>query len=264
MHLTLSANLNADDKKLTADLDANFISIAKASYIKLNKLESSDERITSIKPFIDAYSKKWLHLAEDFLPKQLRDIQSEDEAMKLKREQFEDLFTETKLFDVVKEYGVEKLNGKSVYHYELAVNLEGFKDYMSKAAVIDGRELTDKEVEDSVKVLSYVNKAEVYIDSHDYYVSKAVLEFNGAAVDGSSDLNISLSLTGTGYNKSISIKAPKDFEEFNPLELMGIPPTSSLTDDAIENIDLEEIKSESDKDLEVSKDGDDSKEVSEE
>lgn len=234
LHVSLSGDLKAGEKELNGDFDLNLLTLAEQYYVKLNKLESSDESITQMKPFIDMYKGKWLKIAEDFVPEDIRDLQGEDEAMRLKKKQLEDLFVETKLFDVVKEYGVEKLNGEKVYHYGVKPNIEGFKDYMTKAAIIDGRELTLQEVEEAVEVLTYVKNAELYIDVDDYYVLKSVLQFTGEALSEEADANLEVEIVieGSDYNKSVTVKAPADAEDFNPLNLvMGLGALSAMPDD---------------------------------
>lgn len=243
-HLMLTGDMKAGEQSLNGDIDVNFIILAKEYYIKLNKLSSSDETLTSIQPFINLYIGKWLLIAEDFIPENIRDLQTEDEAMKLKKKQMESLFVETKLFNVTKEYGVENLNGNKVYHYGLTPNMEGFKDYMMKAAIIDGRELTLQEIEESVKILSYINKAEVYIDLDDYYILKSIFQFTGEALSESeANLEVEIVVEGSDFNKSVSIKAPEGAENFNPLDLimdLGSVPVPS--EDSEVDVGMEDVE----------------------
>lgn len=220
LHVSLSGDLKAQDKNLSGELDLNFIALEKEYFAKLNKLASSDESMTAIQPVLDQYKGKWLRIAEDFIPENIREVQAEDEATKLKRQQLEDLFVRTTLFDVTKEYGVEKLNGRSVYHYGLTVNMDGFKDYMAKAAIIDGRELTTQEIEEAVKVLTYIKDAQLYIDTEDYYILKSTFRFSGEALNQDSTLEVELDIDGSDFNQSVTVKAPEGAEEFNPLNLM--------------------------------------------
>lgn len=235
MNLTLAmkGNMKTGDQKLDGDLDLNFVNLGKEYFVKLNKLTSSDPSLASVKPFIDLYSGKWLHIAEDFIPKNIRDLQSQTEASKLKKKQLEDLFVQTKLFDVTKEYGMEKLDGKNVYHYGLSMNVQGFKDYMTKAAIIDGREMTAQEVDDSVKLLSYVKDADIYIDSESYYVLQSTFHFSGAALNQGANLDVEITVKGSQYGDSVKIEAPEGAEDFNPLNLMmglGGVPTAPTAD----------------------------------
>lgn len=244
LHLALSGDLQAGEKVLNGDLDFNFISSGKQYYVKLNQLNSSDESLTAMKPFIDLYSGKWLRIAEDFIPQNIRDLQTEDEALKLKQKQLEQLFVETRLFDVVKEYGMEKLDGRQVYHYGLQANMNGFKDYMTKAAMIDGRELTIQEIEESLQVLSYLKKAEIYVDSENYYLLKSVLQFTGEALSESANLQVEITVDGSDYNEPLSVDIPEDAEDFNPLSLvMGLGGVPGLTDEsgtALEGVEVPE------------------------
>lgn len=236
LHVALSGDMQSEDKTLDGDLDVNFVTLNKEYYVKLNQLNSSDESLQTMVPFIDLYSGKWLRVAEDFIPENIRNLQGEDEIMELKRKQLEDLFVETELFTVTKEYGIEKLNGSSVYHYGIGVNIDGFKDYITKAAVIDGRELTMQEVEEAVRVLSYIESAELYIDSKDYYILKSVFHFSGEALAAEgADLSVELVVEGSDFNKTMDIKAPEGAEDFNPLNLimgLGGLPTVELPEGA--------------------------------
>ena len=249
MHVMLSGDMRAAEKALSGEFDLDFVTVAKEYYLKLNKLSSSDESLTSMQPLIDAYQGKWLKIADDFIPEDIRELQQEDEETKLKKEQLEELFRETTLFDVVKEYGLEKYNGEKAYHYGIRPNVEGFKDYMVKAAIIDGRELTTQEVEEAVQVLSYVKNAELYIDADDYYVLKAVLVFAGEALSGETEgsLEVKIVIEGSDYNKAVPVKAPEGAEDFNPLTLMmgfsGVPVVAEEAEaevDASEEADVPE------------------------
>lgn len=232
LHVDLSGKMKASEQSLDGDLNFDFITLNQEYYVLLSELSSSDPSVTAIEPFISIYKGKWLRIAEDFIPENIRDLQGQDEALKLKKKQLEDLFVETSLFDVVKEYGVEKLNGNKVHHYGLSVNLAGFKDYMAKAAIIDGRELTQQEIEEAVKVLSYIREAEVYVDVDHYYILKSVFRFSGEALQSDANLEVEITVEGSDYNDSVSIEAPENAEDFNPLNLiMGLGGVPTLPED---------------------------------
>lgn len=236
LHLMLSGNMKAAENVLNGEFDVNFITLDNKYYVKLNKLTSNNASLTSMQPFIDLYIGKWLQIAEDFIPENIRNVQSQDKAMELRNKQLKDLFAETDLFDVIKEYGIEKVNGKKAYHYGLKPNMEGFKDYMLKAAAIDGRELTIQEIQEAITILTYIKHAEIYIDANDYYVLKSNLIFSSEALSGesNSNLDIKIFIEGSDYNKSVTVKAPKDAEDFNPLSLiMGLGSMGVLQEDAV-------------------------------
>ena len=220
VHVDVSGEMQAGEKSLNGDLDFDFVTLGQDYYVKLNSFSTNDDSLTAMQPFVDLYMGKWLYIAEDFIPEDIRGLQEQDEAAKLRQKQLKELFVETELFDVVKEYGIEKLNGYSVYHYGLSPNMNGFKDYMTKAAVIDGRELTVQEVEEGIEVLQYIKQAEVYIDVEDYYVLKSVFLFSGEALNEDSGLDVEVVMEGADYNETISVEAPEGAEEFNPLALM--------------------------------------------
>jgi hypothetical protein len=236
LHVMLSGNMRAGEKALSGEFDLDFVTVTREYYLKLNKLSSSDESLASVQSLIDMYQGKWLKIADDFIPEDIRELQEEDEATKLKKEALQELFRETTLFDVVKEYGLEKYNGEKVYHYGIRPSMEGFKDYMVKAAVIDGRELTAQEVEEAVQVLSYIKNAELYIDADDYYVLKSVLVFAGEALSGETEgnLDVEIVIEGSDYNKAVPVEVPQDAEDFNPLMLMmGLGAAPAVSEEAM-------------------------------
>ncbi len=256
LQMVLSGIMKAGDRQLDGDLDFKFITLDNNFYLQVNDLSSSDPTIASIKPFVNMYAGKWLRIKEDFIPESIRNFQNEDEAMALKRQQLEDLFQETKLFTVNKEYGVEKLNGNKVYHYGLEVNRAGFKDYVTKAAIIDGRELTDAEVEASIGILDYLKDAELYIDTKTYYIPKSIFRFTGEIIDQGSNIEMELIIEGSGYNDSVDVKVPDGAEDFNPLNLlMGLGDVPTLPD----SVNAEEPV----KDVTEEADADDSKDTAE-
>ena len=239
LHVNASGSAKFEEKLLEGDLDFSFIGLDKQYYIKLTKLESNDETLTAMKPFIDMYSGKWLRIAEDFIPEDIRDLQGQDEEVKRKQQQLQELFVKTELFTVTKEYSVEKLDGEKVYHYGVSVNPDGFRDYVTKAAIIDGRELTTQEIDEALAILDYFDEAELYISTDNYYVLKSVLRFSGkaSAEEDSGDLNLEVVVEGSDFNKSVDINAPADAEDFNPLNLLmgfGGVPTMTTEDGAME------------------------------
>ncbi len=227
LHVDISGDMQAQDKALDGDLDFEFVSIGSDYYVRLNELRTSDDSLTEAQPIIDSHKDKWLHIVEDFIPEELRNLQEEDEEMAEKRRQLHELFVDTNLFDVIKEYGVESIDGQQVYHYGVSLNRDGFEDYVYKASVIDGREMTNAEVEEAVAVLDNVKDIELWIGTEDYYVYKAVITFSGGAVDEDFDMDVTLTIEGDKYNENLDINAPSGAEEFNPLTLLmllnGIP-----------------------------------------
>jgi hypothetical protein len=223
LSLDASGNMQADEQTLDGELSFGFITLDKEYYVMLNKFNTSDESLDAMKPFLDMYTNKWLRIAEDFIPEDIRGLQTQDE-----------------------EFGVETLNGRDVYHYGLTVNPNGFRDYVTKAAIIDGRELTTQEVDEAVQVLNYIKEVELYIDTKDYYVLKSVFKFSGEAIsEEGANLTIEIVVEGSDFNKAVKIEAPEGAEDFNPLNLLmglgSVPATEDTTDisdtsDAMEDV----------------------------
>jgi hypothetical protein len=259
----LSGSFQAEGQTLDGRTSFDFISIGQQLYVKLNDLETNYPDFQQIAPFVNMYQDKWLSIAEDFIPEEIRELSAQDEEMRKKQEQLEDLFEETELFNVIKEYGVETLNGKNVYHFGVEADEDGFREYVSKAAAIHEQPLTNDEVDEAVEVITYLNEAELWIGTNDYYVYKAVLNFSGDAVaENGADMSVTVTIEGEEFNKRQEIEAPEGAEEFNPLNLLlGGGAASQVQLDA-EGVSEQEIEldvmleDEEESDVEITVDGD--------
>lgn len=220
LHLDVSALMKAGERSLTGDIDLAVVVMGNEYFVKLNELDSSDPSWSSVLPFVNLYKGKWLQIAEDFIPENIRELQSEDDAAELKREQMEALFLEKELVRVKKDYGVETLNGEKVYHYGLEVNQKGFEEYMAEVAVIDGLALTPAELEEAIAVLEYIKDIELFVSTDDYHVQKAVFVLTGEAIEDESNLDVEITVLGKNYNKPVNVEAPEGAEPFNPLNLL--------------------------------------------
>ena len=226
---TIGGMMKTADKSVDGDLDFSLRTINDDYFLRVDKLDTSSEDFKAIQPQLKGYMGKWLKIASDFIPQNLRQLQQKDEATLAKEKQLKELFISTTIFNVTKEYGVESVNGKKVYHYGVQLNADGVKEYIRKAAVIDGRELTDAEVVEASKIVSYVNSAELWIGVKDYYLYKATVGMAGEAGEGKPTMNVTISMQGTDYNNTIDIKSPEDAQEFNPLELLMLYSAASTT-----------------------------------
>lgn len=221
--MKVTGTMKSQNKTVNGDLDAQMISIGSQYYVKINKLSSNDEGIVMMEPFINQYKEKWLRIAEDFIPANIRNLQAQNEMTEEQRKQIEELFLETKFFTVAKDYGMEELDGVEVYHYALTPDQEAFKTYMTKSALVEGRPMTQAEIDQSVAFLSSLEKAEFFISKKDYSLKKALFTFSGDTQSPGSNLTMEITVLTSGFNQSTDIEAPASSEDFNPLNLiMGL------------------------------------------
>ena len=231
----MSGMMKTDEQALDGDIDFNVRNIGEDYYILLDKLESNSENMASIQPIVEGYVGKWLHIADDFIPENVRQIQEKDEETLAKERQLKQLFVDTDLFTITQEYGVESVNGKKTYHYGIQFNDPGVQEYIRKAAIIDGRDLTEAEIEEASKVISYVDNVELWIGVKDYYLYKATAYLTGGFTEDDADMNITVTFEGSDYNSSIKVITPTGAEEFNPIELLMAYSTVSMgIDEAVD------------------------------
>jgi hypothetical protein len=265
----MNGALNTEGKTLDGSLELNLIALGKDFYINLAKFESSDSSTESFKKAVQPYLKKWEHLASDYVPDNIKKLQEKDEDSIKKEDQLKDLFVNTEIFTVSKEFGVENLNGEKVYHFGIKFDKNGVKEFIKKASSINGVEKTDQEVADSAAFFDSVKNAELWIGGNDYYLYKGVMTVSGTTPatevvnpDGTKAENkgdvltdITLNFEGKSYNKDTKIAAPAEFEEFNPIAFLMSMQIGSLTPEA------DTTAESSDKSEEVSPDATKSEEV---
>ncbi len=218
--LKIDGVMNAGGKSLDGQLALKIRTLGEDFYFNLMSLEANEPALEEYKPVIEPYKKKWQHLASDFVPENIRELQQKDPETIKKEEQLKELFVNTKLFDVFKEYGVESLDGKKVYHYGVRINKDGFKTYTRKAASINGQELTDAEVEEAAQFADSITNMEMWIGIKDYYLYKGVVIMASQAGDQGVSSEVDLTYTANSYDTDMNIEPPAEFEEFNPITLM--------------------------------------------
>lgn len=220
LKLKLGGMMTAAGKSLSGDLDVEIRTLGDNFFFNIAKLNADDPSMAKYKEIIDGYRGKWLKLSSDFVPESLKQFQKKDEKAIEREKQLKDLFVSIDMFDVNKEFGVESLNGKRVYHYGIKVNEAGLKDYSRKSARVDGREMSDAEVDQSVAFASSVANVEMWIGTEDYYLYKGVATLTGGEAEGVGKSKLDLTFTGNSYNADPKIVSPENPESFNPITLM--------------------------------------------
>ncbi len=220
LDIRLDGSLNAGDQSMDGKAHLQAVSLGEELYFNIDEFSSTDESTKKFETLLEPYMKKWQHLASDFVPEDIKKLQKKDEETLQKEAQLKELFISTKLFEVTKEYGVEKLNGNKVYHYGVKLDKEGVKEYVKKASSINGRELTTDEVEEASLFADSVTNMELYIGEKDYFLYKAVVQLSGTSPEDGVTTNIDLTYIANSYNQDLKIAAPSEYEEFNPLSLL--------------------------------------------
>jgi len=196
-------------------------------YLNLETLETNDENIKQMEPFINMYKGKWLSLAKEMLPVDLEKLETKTAEEVAIEKQLKKLFVSTKMFDVVKDHGTETINGNKTYHYEVKLNEEGIKKYTKEAGIITGNELTELEIEESAEIVDYVKNAEIWVGAKDFNPYKVIITFEETKTeDTKMDMEIELEMEANSFNEDVEIEAPEGAEEFNPLQLImggGMP-----------------------------------------
>ena len=241
LNLNLSGGMSAQEGDFSGDLNLDLRTVAKEVYFRLVTLNlENNEEFSQIAPLIQAYTGKWLHVGKDFIPEDLQGLQEKDAETLAKEERLKDLFVETHLLDVTKDYGIETVNGKKVYHYALAFNPEGVREYVTKAALIEGEEMAQEDLSEIGKIADYIDSMEMWIGQEDYNLYKMETRLEGPVTQAGGQVSIEVTLEGAGYNEDLAISAPEEFDEFDPLQLlMGYGAMMNAGEGASDQVDAQ-------------------------
>jgi len=238
--VTLKGDANVKDSSFSGELELDTRFIDNGFYVNLKNIKSNDDKLKQMEPLINLYKNKWLKIAKEMLPQNLQNLQGKSEEDLEKEEKITKLFVSTKMFNVVKDHGVEDLNGKKVHHYDVELNEEGLKKYAREAGIISGKELTEQEIEESAEIGNYLKKAELWIGTKDSFPYKAVIVFEEKNKDDDKmDMEMTLKMEGNSFNVDVVVEAPKDAEDFNPFQLMmggGMPTGAPSTLPELEDV----------------------------
>ncbi|MBI5411963.1 hypothetical protein HZA43_02165 [Candidatus Peregrinibacteria bacterium] len=219
----LKGMITRKGKKITGDTTFSFTSIGDDFYMNLTKLETDYEEIQKIKPLLTNYMNKWLHMAPDLLPENVKKLQEQPPA---NRDASRKLLAASNLFTVSKEYGIETVNGHESYRYGISLDRNGLREYNRQSSIIDGKELSAAELDDAVEIVDAATDVQVWIGIGDYFPYKLTALIDGNKLSSSTDLKFELALSASDFNKSPDIAAPAKSEEFNPVALlMGLSAT---------------------------------------
>lgn len=225
--INLEGEMVIEGAPISGELALSTIFVDDTLYINLETLETNDETLKEMEPFINMYKGKWLSLAKEMLPIDLEKLETKTEEELAIEKKLTKLFVSTKMFDVVKDHGTESINGNRAYHYEIKLNEEGIKKYTKEAGIITGNELTEQEIEEAAEIVDYIKNAEIWIGTKDFNPYKVMITFEETKADDEAmDMEIKLEMDAVSYNKDIKVEAPEGAEEFNPLQLImggGMP-----------------------------------------
>lgn len=230
VHLKVDGDLAASGQQMNAKLELMARVLGDQFYVNLAELDSTDPSVENFKPALEPYLGKWLHVASDFVPQDLRQLQQKDDATLEREAQMKELFAGAKLFEVSKEFGTKSVNGHKTYHYGLKLNKKGLEEYIRQTGTINGAVLSEEEVKEASQFADSAKEIEFWIGVDDYQLYKATATLSGSNLEQGVESTIEVEYNANSYNKNVDVEEPKNFEEFNPLSLlMGLqPPAGAL------------------------------------
>jgi hypothetical protein len=175
---------------------------------------------------------------------QLAPKPSKDDLQKAKK--LKKLFGKTNFLEIVKDNGIDEIDGVRVHHYDVKVDREGMEEFFEQASQIsEGRSLTDLEKQEIAKTMQTLGMFDgsVWIGEKDNYLYRIELAGEQKTEDkGMRRYDIVLKFRD--FDKKVSVNTPTDVKQFNMMELL-MPDFDNFAPelDAAENGDLfEQLK----------------------
>ncbi len=228
-HLKGGGTLSALGELTQADVDVALRTIGEAYYVHLDKLEVDSPEFQTFKLLAEPYMGRWLQVSDQLIPQSLLQLQAQQEALSDEREKMKQIFVSAPLLKVLRDYGVEKVDGRPAYHYQLALDKEGVKEYLRQVAALDNQTPpTEAELEEAAQVADYVESLELWIGKEDYLPYKGNLAFSQqpAAVEGlipaaqDVDFGFKVAMKMSRFNQELDLQAPEGAEIFDPLKAL--------------------------------------------
>lgn len=230
---------------------------------ELSGLENTPE-FALIAPAIEAYSDQWwsMELPEeaDFAelnPATSLPGASEGEELTPEEEQIKELFEETEFFASIEPAGAEKVDGVKSDKFEVELDKDALIEFMREAAVIQGEEVNEEEVQEMEKVLEAMElEMTVWIAQDEEYVTKLAGGLSGDFSETEDVVvDVEFEVTFTNFNGNVNIEAPADAQVFdlNELGMGGFGPTPDVdySDSEYDYSELEGLEGMEDFDFEA-------------
>lgn len=246
--------IRVEQKRTQFSVGIGFKTIGETSYFNLTKIPSSlpAEDLAFIlknqwiKTDKEGFKKLFGLYAPDISEQLERQLEKHKQEQAAIIERFKEIIGKRKFYYIKKELSNEKINGKTAYHYLLALDNKELKEMIlelselpkveAAVVVLLGGELTAKHVLKSLDEL-FVElgefTAEVWIDKNDKLLHKVVVkkEIDWEKIIGAlaetgrtsipeeriMDLNIEINLSN--FNQSVKIEAPKEYKDLE--EIIG-------------------------------------------
>jgi hypothetical protein len=145
------------------------------------------------------------------------------------------LHAQAEVVRVVRNRGVQKINGRNAYHYDVDLNKEKFLTFLERTAQENNKEFKAEDMMEFVN--SIEGKGKLWIDTENFYLHRADWDVKLSPKDGD-ELSFSFSVTLSDHNVDVAISPPEGAQIFNPLLFLGGDDTS----DGIPAINLQNIQ----------------------
>ena len=152
------------------------------------------------------------------------------------------LRAQAEIVHVTKSHGLEKLNGRTVYHYDVSIDKDKLATFLAKLSRDSGESLDAKSAVRSIS--DYHPTGELWIDAETFVVHRLLWNISR---EEPNPFMSSFRIDFSDHNRAPQISPPADFELFSPMLLLQggsiLPPAfdSDFLDAASRDVSTEDM-----------------------
>ncbi|MBT4722239.1 hypothetical protein HN958_02750 [Candidatus Falkowbacteria bacterium] len=210
--VTADIDLKIDGKD--DNINGNVRFVDDNFFVKLNNVPDAEG--TSFDNLKGTWYKFDLNALTSMAPEQ-----SDEDVDKAKLKKMKKLLKDVDFIDIVKNHGVEDVNGHSTYHYTVKINEDEMEDFFVKSyKIMEEEEMGELELtqlQDNLERWSEID-LDVWIGKSDYLLYKINAGGSMVSIDGT--MKVELTAEIDNYNETVEIEAPSDAKEFSLMDLM--------------------------------------------
>lgn len=135
------------------------------------------------------------------------------------------LHAQSQVVEVVKDRGIDTMNGVPNYHFDVRLNKEKLVAYLAEVAQKKGTDFASEEMRAQLEQLSAVG--ELWIDAEQFNLQKVIWKLSSLPLEHGGTASATLTITFRNHNKAPAIVPPEASDVFSPAALFSFP-TDSL------------------------------------
>lgn len=128
---------------------------------------------------------------------------------------------QSQVISVTRDRGVDTVQGRPSYQYDVVLDKEKLLLYLSAVAKESGQEFDVKEAESKFALVDA--SGQIWIDAETYYMQKLSWVIQSLPLDNGGEASVSFTITFRNHNEAPTIQPPTDAKPFTPTVFFSLP-----------------------------------------